>query len=142
MNDQFHFQADNFPTEPTGHAKGYGITALVLGICAVFFTTCCCCCYYVSVFCGVGAIVFAILSRRDNGGSFGGMALAGLILGIIGVILFGAMIAVEIGFNSTDDSQAFRILNDFYKEKFGVDLEEIIRQEGFDSIEQLIEQSK
>ena len=63
-------------------SKGFAIASLVLGIASIV----CCCLDVVSVVCAILAIVFAVLSRRQLG-EFHGMAIAGLICGIVGLAL-------------------------------------------------------
>ena len=60
--------------------KGFNITSMVLGIISVVSF----CWWFVSLPCGIIAIIFGI-AGRDRGGR--GMGVAGLILGIIGVVL-------------------------------------------------------
>ncbi|MFG2297230.1 DUF4190 domain-containing protein [Streptomyces sp. NPDC048603] len=79
-----------YPPYGTQMRNGFGVTALVLGIiAAVFF-----CLSFLSVFVGIVAIVFGVLGRArvargeaDNGG----LALAGIILGAVGVVIGGVM---------------------------------------------------
>ena len=104
MNNQFDYQNNETPFQqvnlsepPKGHAKGYSIASLSLGIAAILASCCCCCLYFAGGICGILAIVFAILARRDNGGKMPGMAIAGLILGIVGILL---CIVVGVFFNS------------------------------------------
>lgn len=77
----------------------FGIVALVLGILSV---TICCCFDYIGLVISAGAIVCAILSRKNNGGKMSGMAVAGLVLGIIGFVyaVIGAVYALLITFSS------------------------------------------
>ncbi|MFB7254750.1 DUF4190 domain-containing protein [Streptomyces nojiriensis] len=88
-------------------SNGFGITALVLGILAVVG----CITSFFAIALGAAAVVFGALGRgkasrgeADNGG----MALAGIILGSIGILLGAVMIAVVFaGFmerGSVDDS--------------------------------------
>ncbi|MET9601199.1 DUF4190 domain-containing protein [Streptomyces sp. NPDC006459] len=96
-----------YPPYGAGRSNGFGITGLVLGILSVVgcFTS------FFAIALGIAAIVFATLGRgkvsrgeADNGG----MALAGIILGAIGIVLGALMIAVIFaGFmdeGSNDDS--------------------------------------
>ncbi|MFJ9545384.1 DUF4190 domain-containing protein [Streptomyces erythrochromogenes] len=67
-------------------SNGFGITALVLGILAVVG----CITSFIAVGLGIGAVVFGALGKgRANRGEAdnGGMALAGIILGAIGIAL-------------------------------------------------------
>ena len=68
---------------------GWSVASLVLGIISVV----CCCFGYASLILGVLAIVFSVLSRKALG-YFDGLSIAGLILGIFGLV-FG--LAVVIG---------------------------------------------
>ncbi len=85
----FNYDPKGPETPPTyneeNHApapgQGMPITALVLGIASI-----CCCCNF---FAGIPAIILALVDRNRRH-RFDGMALAGLICGIIG-ILFGAL---------------------------------------------------
>ncbi len=99
MNDDFGFQQTEYTTpepHPEGHANGYAITSLVCGIVALVLTCCCCCLFVLAIIPAVLAIVFACLAKRDNGGIFSGKACAGLILGIIAIVLFVILCAVSI----------------------------------------------
>ena len=67
--------------------NGFAVAALVTGI----ISTCCCFCPYASLPCAVAAIVTAIMSKRD--GRRPTMAMIGLVLGIIGLLISGTIIA-------------------------------------------------
>lgn len=62
-------------------ANNMATASLVMGILSIVLSCCCCMC---SVFGGL-AVLFACLSKTD--GPFDGKALAGLITGIIGILL-------------------------------------------------------
>ena len=70
-------------------SRGWSVASMVLGILSVL----CCCITYGGLVMAALAIVFAIVSRR-NLGYFDGMAIAGLVLGIIGSV-FGIMTIVS-----------------------------------------------
>lgn len=57
--------------------------SLISGIFAIL--TLCCFAFPVAIICGVGAICFAIISKR--GQAFRGTAIAGIILGVIAILL-------------------------------------------------------
>ncbi|MGX1886220.1 DUF4190 domain-containing protein [Streptomyces sp. NPDC055287] len=72
-------------------ANGYGITAMVLGIIAVTFF----CAYGLGIILGILALIFGILGRKRvqrGEATNSGMALAGIILGVIGFVLSSAFI--------------------------------------------------
>lgn len=125
QNDQPPFQNGGFggmPPQPEGHAKGYAIASLCLGIASVFFCCICCCLYYVAIITGILAIVMALLAKRDNGCKMPGMALAGLILGIIGIIIFLVMIVFEV-FILTDEMIASTV-----EEIYGMPYEDFMKE--------------
>lgn len=64
--------------------NGFAIGALVCGILSVVL----CCCVYgiLSLILGILAIVFAVLSKKQNGGKLSGLAIAGLICGCVGLL--------------------------------------------------------
>ncbi len=68
--------------------RGWAVASMVLGILSVV----CCCFGWSGILMGAGAVILAIVSRR-NLGFFDGMTIAGLILGIFGFV-FGATILI------------------------------------------------
>ena len=83
---------ENPPKPP--RASGMATASLVMGILSIVFT-CCCCGGFIF---GSLAIIFSLLSRVDH--TMEGRAKAGLITGIVGMvltaILFFVLIAVEV----------------------------------------------
>lgn len=73
--------------------RGFAIASMILGI----FSILCCCFTYIGLIIGVLSIVFAVVSRVRMG-YFDGMAIAGLVLGIIGVVFSAAIIVVDTVF--------------------------------------------
>lgn len=70
------------PQKDPGH--GLAIASLVLGIISLLS----CCCVYLSVIVGVVGVVLAIISKnKSNTGKMETMALAGMILSIVGIVL-------------------------------------------------------
>lgn len=78
--------------QETQKAAGIAIGALILGICSIVF----CCIWYVSLITGVVAIVLAVKAKKDNVGGQG-MAKAGMICGIVGIVLAVLYIFVIAG---------------------------------------------
>lgn len=64
----------------------------------------CLCCIHplvmgiIGLVCGIVSVVFAILSRKDTGGHFCGMAIAGLILAIFGIFISLVVVTFAIVF--------------------------------------------
>lgn len=100
-----------YPPYGVARSNGFGVTALVLGILSVVG----CITSVLGIGLGIGAVVFGALGKgkasrgeADNGG----MALAGIILGAIGIVLGALMLLamfapfMEDGWNSDfrDDS--------------------------------------
>ncbi|MEU9253339.1 hypothetical protein AB0D66_16000 [Streptomyces sp. NPDC048270] len=80
-----------YPLYATPKSNGFGVTALVLGILSVVG----CITSFLAIAIGIGAVVFGALGKgkatrgeADNGG----MALAGIILGAIGIVLGALML--------------------------------------------------
>ena len=67
-------------TEKNAERKGFNVTSLILGIigCVLF------CQWYIAIPCGIVAIIFSIAGKADAGR---GMGVAGLILGIVALVL-------------------------------------------------------
>lgn len=61
---------------------GFAIASLVLGIISLL----CCCLWYISLACGALSVVFAIIQKK-RAGDMGGMALAGMVCGIVGAVI-------------------------------------------------------
>lgn len=93
MNDTYYTPPQVPPQEPKKPANVVEIVALVLGILALVTT---CCCGFASIPLGIGAIVCAVVSRQ--GGKMGGMAITGLILGIVSMAfgLLGVLFSVVL----------------------------------------------
>ena len=84
-------QGTPFRDEISEPKKGFGIASLVFGI----FGLLCCCFWPVGGTCAILALVFAIVSRKQNG-TFSGLSIAGLVLAIIGLVMFAYMLIDEI----------------------------------------------
>lgn len=83
-------------------ANGMGIASLVLGIIAVAGF----CLYGLGIILGVLALIFGILGRgRANRGEAnnGGVALAGIILGSVGIVVSAAFLGFFVWAVTTDD---------------------------------------
>lgn len=74
---------------PPEERKGFNITSMVLGIISVL----CFCWWYVSLPCGIIAIIFSIAGKNYGGR---GMGVAGMVLGIIGLVLCVAIYILAI----------------------------------------------
>ena len=104
MNDQFgyfDYQAEYAQTQPTASqskSNGYAKASLVLGILSVVITCCCCCLLPLNLITGILAVVFAFVSKRGGNGLTAN-ARWGMILGLIGILLFVIMIGMIL---STD----------------------------------------
>lgn len=104
MNNEFDFTSTTFSTvfadEEKKNKNGYAIASLVLGIVSV--VTCCCCCVETLglIMTGVSAllaIVFAFLSKKNNDGKMDVKAVAGLILGIVGIVMLLILLVSIVG---------------------------------------------
>ena len=73
----------NQPQRPRREKNSFATISLISGIFAIL--TLCCFAFPVAIICGVGAVCFAIISKK--GQPFRGTAVAGIILGVIAVLL-------------------------------------------------------
>ncbi|MER5868179.1 DUF4190 domain-containing protein [Streptomyces sp. NPDC002044] len=101
----FHSGSAGYPPfgpSPYGRppSNGFGITALVLGIAAVLLGLFGCFVAFVGLPLGIAAVVFGVLGRgkalrgeADNGG----MALAGVITGAVGIVVAAVVTALFFG---------------------------------------------
>ena len=81
---QFYGQENIYAQPGEGNGDTKAIISLILGIISILI----CCCYGVgSIILGIAAIILAIFAKKDNMGKMPGAALAGLICGIIGLLL-------------------------------------------------------
>ena len=130
MNQNFDYQPSSEgtqsffdpvpPVEQKKGGRGFAIAALVLGI--VSICICCCCCFcdllIVPLICAVLAIVFAIVSKHQSEDKkMHGMAIAGLILGIVGLVICVLLIGTIL------------LIPDTFSEEFMKEYESIIREE-------------
>lgn len=75
----------------------FGLTSMVLGILSIVFT---CCCYSMSPFLGIASIVLGIISLKKHEDNKG-FAIAGIITGIVGIVLAIVTIAVFVYMKET-----------------------------------------
>ena len=73
----------NQPQRPRREKNSFATISLISGIFAIL--TLCCFAFPVAIICGVGAVCFAIISKK--GQPFRGTAVAGIVLGVIAVLL-------------------------------------------------------
>ncbi len=125
MNHSFDNSPDfsnNFDTfqqqPPTNTGKPFAIASLVLGI--VGICSCCCCIYWLNLIFGALAIVFAIVSARTSKDKkMSGLAIAGLILGILAVLIFLALFAFDLWFMSIPEEEFDKMFGEAIKTAFG-----------------------
>lgn len=86
MNEGFQTPVYEQPVyaEPAKKSNTKAILALVFGILALLIS---CCCTYLAIALGVAAIILAVVSKNDNDGKMSGMAIAGMVCGIIGILI-------------------------------------------------------
>lgn len=81
--------------------KGFSITSMVLGIISLVLW----CVWYVSIPCAIIAIIFSIIGKKKGGK---GMAVAGLVLGIITLSILAIIVLFTMaGVAMFEDSGLF-----------------------------------
>jgi hypothetical protein len=96
-----------YGTAGVGQRNGLGIAALICGILAVvtFWTV------IGGIGFGIAAIVLGALGRgrvKRNEANNGGMALAGLILGAVGIVLLAGIVALGLSVLNSDSGKNLR----------------------------------
>lgn len=98
----------NQPEQPQSSSNGFAVASMILGILAIPLG----CCYGIGIVFAIISIVMAFIGKKNNGGSFGGMGLAGIICSCIG-ILMGVLfwVFLLIGLSQMSSSELDSILN-------------------------------
>ena len=126
MNNEFKFETNpygEFAPKEKQNKNGYATASLVLGIVSVL---CCCCCCISS---GIGlivmglsailAIVFAFVSKKNNDGKMDGKAVAGLVLGIVAIVILllclVAIISTYVLIDSMPEEELLAFVEETYK---------------------------
>ena len=86
------YTPDPFADKPAEAPRGLSITSLIFGILSALGF---CCCTPLGLALGIVAVVLAII-YSNRAGKLDGMAIAGLILGIIGIVISLLMIIVAV----------------------------------------------
>lgn len=119
MNNEFNFEP--YTPNATPRRNSYSLASLIFGIVAVL--SCCCCCFTETlglIIMGVAAIlaiVFAFLSKM-NTGKMDGKAIAGLVLGIVAIVILLLFIAAIVGVYSMIDTMPQEELLSFVEETY------------------------
>lgn len=103
MNNDFDFTSMThstvFADEKKKNKNTYAVTSLVLGI--VSLLSCCCASTAIGVLvmgiCAVLAIVFAFVAKKNANGKMEAKAIAGLVLGIVSIVIILCFAAAVIG---------------------------------------------
>ena len=103
----------NQPQRPRREKNSFATISLISGIFALL--TLCCFAFPVAIICGVGAVCFAIISKK--GQPFRGSAVAGIILGVIAVLLgIGEFFYVLTITNLMKDPANAAAFNEFFEQ--------------------------
>ncbi len=82
------------------NSNGFGIASLILGICSIAI----CCCYGVGAIPAIIGLILGILQNKKNAN---GIATAGIVLGIIGILLNAVYLIYMVVFLSYGGLQEF-----------------------------------
>ena len=108
------------PQRPRREKNSFAAMSLISGIFAIL--TLCCFAFPVAIICGVGAICFAIISKR--GRAFRGTAIAGIILGVIAILLgvgeFFYALTITNLMKDPANAAAFNQFFEQFQQQFGI----------------------
>ena len=124
MNNEFNFQSYTSPAKGAEKNK-FALASLVLGIVAVL-CTCCCCANVLGVIpmgiCAVLAIVFAFVSKKNSNGKMDKKAVAGLVLGIVAMVILLIFLVSVVGtyalIDSMPEAELLAMVEETYKPMF------------------------
>lgn len=109
-NTPDNYRGQNPGKQPT---NGLALASLILGILSVLLSLC----YGIGILFGIAALVLGIISRKSTGGKLSGMALAGVICSICGIVIGIAFIVLAfVGFALLSDisqEQGFENIYDY-----------------------------
>ena len=74
---------------PKADKKKYNISSLVLGIIAILGS----CVWYINFPCSILAIIFSVVGKNSEGR---GMGIAGMVLGIIAMVIYVVIIVLAV----------------------------------------------
>ena len=141
MNNEFNFQSnpyDGFAPTQKKNKNGFAIASLVLGIVAVLCCCCCCCSSGLGLavmgVCAILAIEFAFLSKKNSDGKLSGLAIAGLVLGIVAIVILLCALVAIIGSYSLIDTMPEEEMLAFLEENFKPMLDEETYNEYVEAI--------
>ena len=113
--------------------QAFAITSFVCGIVGVL--ACCCCIYLANLILGALAVIFAIVAAKKSK-KMPGLAIAGLILGIIALLIFLALFAFELWITSISEDEFNMMIGDAIRDAFGEEFyEEYMNEMGFHAID-------
>lgn len=114
--DNFENQNRREPERKTPKKEsGFAVASLIVGLFGIL--TLCCSAFPVAIIMGVGAVCFAVISK--NGEPFCGLAIAGIVLGVIAVLGGVAEFALLMAFTSLlDNPEDAAVINQLYNELY------------------------
>lgn len=98
--NNYYYDGSYQQPAPAQPGKGFGITAMVLGILAIVIALVSCCIpfgYMLTILLGLAAIIFGIIAVAKKRGK--GMGIAGIICGVVGLITSIVMTIVIVLFS-------------------------------------------
>ena len=98
--------------------RAFAIASFVCGIIGVL--VCCCCVYLANLILGVLAVILAIVAAKKSK-KMPGLAIAGLILGILALLIFLALFAFEMWITGLSEEEFNAMIGDAIRDTFGED---------------------
>ena len=139
MNNEFNFQSNpygGYAPQPKKN-NGASVASLILGIVSIL--SCCCCCSSGLGLAVMGvsallAIILAFVSKKNNDGKMDAKAIAGLILGIVAIVMLLLFLAAIVGVYSMMGSVPQEEVLAFVEETYKPMLDEATYNELVESI--------
>ena len=128
MNNDFDFTSMTYSTvfadEKKKNKNGFALASLVLGI--VSLLSCCCASTAIGMLamgiCAILAIVFAFVAKKNANGKMDAKAVAGLVLGIVAMVILLLFLLSIVGvyalIDSTPQDELLALVEETYKPLF------------------------
>ncbi len=114
---------------PAKNGHNMAVTSLILAVSSIVLVFLGCCC--INLIPAILSIVFALISKKRSG-KMEGVAIAGLVVGIICVVLtlifIGFVIYIGIAVSNNPNGAIAQRLDDLFMQRYGISFSEYMNQ--------------